>query len=115
MVSEIRKGAINRFLFFGSALINLSAFFLVLGKLMILPEPIILKYNAFLGVSLEGDKREALVLPFLGLAVFLIDWFLVLSLGKDNKIALRILLSNSFLFNLIILIAVFSLVLVNGI
>ncbi|MEA3273274.1 MAG: hypothetical protein U9Q72_01610 [Patescibacteria group bacterium] len=103
----------NRFFVVLGIVFNLVAWLLVSVKLMSFPEPIILHYNAYFGIDLVGSGKEALLLPIAGLIVLILNYSLgVIFKGKDVLIV-KIVLATSFLFNLIIDIALMALISVN--
>jgi len=101
-----------RFFIILSPILNLIAWFLAIVKLAPLPEPVILHYNSYFGVDLEGSGEKTLFLPGAGLFVLILN-FLKLCFKKKDILITKIILATSFLFNAIIIIALLALISVN--
>jgi|AntAceMinimDraft_8_1070364.scaffolds.fasta_scaffold26718_1 hypothetical protein len=103
----------NRFFIVIGAVLNLVAWLLVFVKLMSFPEPIILHYNAYFGMDLVGSGKEALLLPIAGLIILILNCSLGFIFRKKDVLIVKIVLATSFLFNLVIDIALIALISVN--
>jgi hypothetical protein len=102
-----------RFFIILSPILNLIAWFLAIVKLAPLPEPVILHYNSYFGVDLEGSGEKTLFLPGAGLFVLILNFFLSFVFKKKDILITKIILATSFLFNAIIIIALLALISVN--
>ncbi len=102
-----------RFFVILAPILNLLAWLLVFIKLIPLPEPIILHYNAYFGVDLEGSGKEVLFLPAAGLFIFILNLFLGILFLKKDILITKIIFIASFFFNLILIIALAALISVN--
>ncbi|MBD3244678.1 MAG: hypothetical protein GF335_01660 [Candidatus Moranbacteria bacterium] len=104
-----------RFFFVISLTVNILTWLLISVKLFTLSSPIILSYNAFLGVNEKGAKYLTVVFPILGLFIIFLNYALGQLFKKDSLVTSRILAATSLLFNLIMIIAVSALIFVNDI
>ncbi|MBD3300548.1 MAG: hypothetical protein GF347_04300 [Candidatus Moranbacteria bacterium] len=107
------KDSYVRFYLIASLILNFIIWLFIFAKSSSLINPVILKYNAYFGVILEGEKKNIYALPLLGFFVILLNGSLASSLEKRYLAGSKILLATSLIFNIILLIAVIALMLVN--
>ncbi|MFA6383416.1 MAG: hypothetical protein WCX17_03260 [Parcubacteria group bacterium] len=76
--------------------------------------PIILHYNVYFGVDMLGGWKQAFILPFLGLILFLINSCLSLYFyHQKERIASHILLMATLMLQLSLVIASISVIIIN--
>lgn len=76
--------------------------------------PIILHYNVYFGVDMTGDWKKIFFLPGMGLLMFFINFFLAFYFfEKSEKIASYILLMAGLMIQTSLIIASFSVILIN--
>ncbi|MBU2025758.1 MAG: hypothetical protein ABIC19_02485 [Patescibacteria group bacterium] len=113
MVKKAFGDNIIRFFAMMSVVINIIAWLLAVTTLMRQPSPIVLHYNAYFGVDIDGDRKWSLLLPGTGLIILTINYALALYFFKKSKLAARIFVGTAFLFNLIINLGIVTLIFVN--
>lgn len=75
---------------------------------------IILHYNVYFGVDATGNWKSVFMLPAIGLALFVINFFLSIHLySNKERVASYILLSAAFMAQLSLLIASLSVIIIN--
>jgi hypothetical protein len=76
--------------------------------------PIILHYNVYFGVDALGDWKQIFILPFLGLILFLINLVLASHFYRQKeRIASHLLLLATLMVQLSLIIASFSIIVIN--
>lgn len=105
----------NRFFLVLGVVSNVVSWLLVVSKMLDLPEPIILHYNAYFGIDMPGPKKLAFLYPSAGLIIILVNFFLGMHLSKKDLIASRLIAATSLLFNLLVNTAIAALIYVNRI
>lgn len=95
-------------------LVNLANWIALWRFLRPVDYSIILHYNVYFGVDLTGNWKNAFILPFVGLVIFLINLVLAYYFfSKLERIASHILLIASLMAQLSLLIASASVILIN--
>lgn len=74
---------------------------------------VVLHYNVNLGVNLIGDVKDIYVIPTLGLAFIVINFFLLLNIFRKNKFLIHLVLGFSLLINLFLIAGTAVIYLVN--
>ena len=74
---------------------------------------VVLHYNVNLGVNLIGNVRDIYIIPTLGLAFIIINFFLILNIYRRSKFLIHLLLGFSLLINLSLIASTISIYLVN--
>jgi len=76
---------------------------------------VVLHYNINFGIDLIGSRNQIFINPLLGLVFLLLDFGLVLFLAKDKhfKFVAHILLNAAVVVNVLLLLAIFSVYLIN--
>jgi hypothetical protein len=76
--------------------------------------PIILHYNVYFGVDMMGNYRLVFVLPLIGLAIFLVNFFLSLYFYRHKeRIASYLLLMAALMVQLSLFVSILSVVIIN--
>lgn len=74
---------------------------------------IVLHYNVNLGVNLIGAAEDIYIIPTLGLAFIMINFFLLLNIFRNNKFLIHLLMGFSLLINLFLIAGTAAIYLVN--
>lgn len=74
---------------------------------------IVLHYNVNLGVNLIGEAKDIYIIPTLGLALIIINFFLLLNIFKRNKFLIHLIFGFSLLNNLFLIAGTAAIYLVN--
>lgn len=74
---------------------------------------IVLHYNVNLGVNLIGAAKNIYIIPALGLALIMINFFLLLNIFRNNKFLIHLLMGFSLLINLFLIAGTAAIYLVN--
>jgi len=74
-----------------------------------------LHYNVDFGINLIGDSRKLYIIPALGLAIIIINFFLVAFTveHKDKKFIAHLLLAAALIANYTLIAAIFTIYLIN--
>jgi len=99
---------------FGSAL--LAVFFLTVAlavKFWSVNEYIVLHYNIYFGISALSPRYQIFIIPLLGSAVILANFFFVFYFYLTNKLFSYFLAAAAGIFNLILLVAGILLIMAN--
>jgi len=76
--------------------------------------PIILHYNVYFGVDMLGNWKQVFMLPFLGLILFIINFYLSLYFyHQKERIASHILLMATLMLQLSLIVASISMIIIN--
>jgi TRAP-type C4-dicarboxylate transport system permease large subunit len=111
---EYFKSAIVIWLVLLSLAINLAEWIML--KIFVKPVdfPIILHYNVYFGVDMVGNYKSVFLVPLIGLALFLVNFFLsVYFYHRKERIASYLLLMAALMIQLSLLVAVFSIIIIN--
>lgn len=111
---EYFKSAIVIWLLLLSLAINFSEWIIL--KIFIKPVdfPIILHYNVYFGVDMVGNYRSVFLLPLIGLALLLVNFFLSAHFyRRKERIASYLLLMAAFMIQLSLLVATLSIIIIN--
>lgn len=111
--SDFIKDRMVRVCLVFSLIVNFISWLIVFFKIGSLIDPVILKYNAYFGVIMEGQKTNLYALPLLAFFVILLNGSLAYSISQRYMEAAKILLATSLIFNVMIAISIYSLILVN--
>lgn len=95
-------------------ILNLLLWLLVYFRLPIQVEPIILRYNIYVGINLIGPWYQAYFLPLAGLVVFLLNFFIGRSVFKKDFLLARILSLVATICQIILLFTAVLLAIVNS-
>lgn len=74
---------------------------------------IVLHYNVNLGVNLIGQARDIYIIPTLGLAFIVINFFLLLNVYRKSKFLIHLLFGFSLLINIFLIASTIAIYLVN--
>ena len=74
---------------------------------------VVLHYNVNLGVDLIGDVSSIYIIPALGLAFIMINFFLLLNLYRRSGFLIHLLLGFSLPINLFLIASTISIYLIN--
>lgn len=74
---------------------------------------IVLHYNVNLGVNLIGQARNIYIIPTLGLAFILINFFLLLNIYRKSKFFIHLLLGFTLLVNIFLIASTIAVYLIN--
>jgi hypothetical protein len=76
--------------------------------------PIILHYNVYFGVDMMGNYKLVFFLPFIGLILFLVNFFLSLYFyHHKERIASYLLLMAAFMIQLSLFVSILSVIIIN--
>lgn len=111
---EYFKSAIAIWLIILSLAVNLIEWIIL--KIFVRPVdfPIILHYNVFFGVDMMGDYKLLFILPLIGFALFLINFFLsVYFYRHKERIASYLLLMTALMIQLSLFVSTLSAIIIN--
>jgi hypothetical protein len=74
---------------------------------------VVLHYNVNLGVNLIGNVSDIYIIPTLGLAFIVINFFLLLNIYQNRKFLIHLLFGFSLLINLFLIASTISIYLIN--
>ncbi|RMD59234.1 hypothetical protein D6821_01675 [Candidatus Parcubacteria bacterium] len=111
----------NVFLFWGAVLLLINALnwllaHYIVGRIIVSGQDLaLLHYNVNFGVNLIGPIREMYTLPFIGLMVTVVNYFIVVALDRwqDAKFVTHLLMACAVVVNFVLLGGLFSLYLIN--
>ena len=112
---DFLSDGMNRFFLVLGIVSNIVSWLLVVSKMLDLPEPIILHYNAYFGIDMPGPKELAFLYPAAGVVIIILNFLLGMHLSKKDMIAARLIAATSLLFNLLVNTALAALIYVNRI
>lgn len=96
-----------------SLLINLVLWAVLIFNFWLLPEYIVLRYNIYFGINSLGPWYIIFLLPLFGVLVLAINYWLSFYFYLKEKILSYFLSFAAFIFNLLMLLAGWLLILVN--
>ncbi|PJA86655.1 MAG: hypothetical protein CO141_03605 [Candidatus Moranbacteria bacterium CG_4_9_14_3_um_filter_42_9] len=108
------KSAIPIWLIILSLAVNLIDWIIL--KIFVRPVdfPIIIHYNVFFGVDMVGNYKLVFVLPLIGLALFLINFFLsIYFYRRKERIASYLLLMTALMIQLSLFVSALSVIIIN--
>lgn len=111
---EYFKSAIAIWLIILSLAVNLIEWIIL--KIFVRPVdfPIIIHYNVFFGVDMMGDYKLLFILPLIGFALFLINFFLsVYFYRHKERIASYLLLMTALMIQLSLFVSTLSAIIIN--
>jgi len=75
----------------------------------------VLHYNVNFGIDLIGPRRQVFINPLLGLIFLILNFSLVLFLAKNKhfRFSAHVLLNTAVVVNILLLLAIFSVYLIN--
>ena len=109
----LRDGA-SRFFLVTASVANVVCWLLAFSKIRGLPEPVILHYNAYFGIDVNGSSAMVFLLPGAGLLVLIVNLVLGAYFAKKDLIITRVIVATSLLFNLLVNLAMAALIFVNN-
>ena len=108
------RNKVNAWLLALSLLANIANWVILAIFIRPTDNNIILHYNVYFGVDMMGSWKSVFVLPSVGLALFLINFFLSKYFYRNKeKVASYILLIALFMAQLSLLIATLSVIIIN--
>ncbi|MEK7598416.1 MAG: hypothetical protein AAB487_01635 [Patescibacteria group bacterium] len=111
---EYFKSAIAIWLIILSLAVNLIEWVILKIFVKSVDFPIILHYNVFFGVDMMGNYKLVFVLPLIGLALFLINFFLSIYFYRHKeRIASYLLLMTALMIQLSLFISTLSVIIIN--
>ena len=108
------KSAIPIWLIILSLAVNLIDWIIL--KIFVRPVdfPIIIHYNVFFGVDMVGNYKLVFVLPLIGFALFLINFFLsIYFYRRKERIASYLLLMTALMIQLSLFVSALSVIIIN--
>ena len=113
MKSFLRDTPVRLLIFF-SFLLNISLFLFFLFFIKQTDIPIVLHYNVDWGVDYFGEFKNIFVLPFVGLAIFLLNFLLALRIWSRSKALFFFLLSIMLVSEIFLWVAGIALYIINS-
>ena len=111
---EYFHGALVQWVVIGALVLNAANWLAIAFFIRPVDFPIILHYNVYFGVDVIGRWQQVYFLPAIGLFILLINSILgFLFYGQKERIVAYLLLLATFIVQIIITIAVASVLLIN--
>jgi len=108
------RDKVNLRLIIGTLLVNVINWLILFVFLKPATENIILHYNVYFGVDMTGKRNLAFLMPGIGLIIIIINFFLSKYFYRNDEIvAGYILLIAAFMAQISLIIASFSVIIIN--
>ena len=108
------KDKIIKFNLIGSLLVNILLWVLFYFRIPFQVEPIILRYNIYVGINLIGPWWHIFYFSLAGLGVIFLNFILAKLIYKKNRLLAHFLVFISLICQIILLIEGILLVMMNG-
>ncbi len=108
------KDKIIKWCLIASIFLDVLLLALIYFRIPIRVEPIVLRYNIYVGISLIGPWYQAFYLPLAGLAIIIFNFLLAKMMFLKEKTLAYVLAVATIICQLTLLTAVILLVIVNG-